>query len=105
MNQIFCQTSNEDAKKLNDSIIEVQICDRLYKESVKRIDISPLALKIILDYYLQSLKLHKQLWKELLIKYIGEDDTATFYNILRFDTVKNLIFKMDTEGCSLCSNK
>jgi PleD family two-component response regulator len=102
MAKILCKISDEDAKKLTETIVEVEACKELYNEATKHIDCQPIAIKAILDYYMHSLKIHKALWKETLIKYIGEENTAKFYNILRFDTVTKDIFKLEIEGCSLC---
>lgn len=102
MSTILCKVSDEDAKKLTDTIVEVEACRELYENASRRIDCPPPALKLILDYYMHSLKVHKTLWRELLVKYVGEDEASKFYNILRFDTVKKVIFKLEIEGCSLC---
>lgn len=102
MNKILCKITDEDAAKLTDTIVEVEACRELYNKATNHIDYQPLALKVILDYYMHSLKVHKGLWRELLVKYIGEDETSQFYNILRFDTVQKVIFKIEVEGCTLC---
>ena len=104
MSRILCKVSDEDAKKLIDTIIEVEACKELYDESMKRVDVVPVALKTILDYYMYTLKIHKTLWMELLVKYIGEDDATMYLKILRFNRVKKVIFQLEIEGCALCKN-
>jgi len=102
MNKILCKISDEDAKRLTDTIIEVEMCKQTFDESTKKVDYSADALRMIFDYYIHSLKVHKNLWVELLIKYIGEEETSTMFYVLRFDTVKKVIFQMEIEGCALC---
>lgn len=102
MSKILCKVTDEDAIRLTDTIVEVEMCKGLYDESARRTDFNPLALKTIFDYYIHSVKIHKALWRELLIKYIGEDKVSELLMILRFDTIKKVIFTLDIEGCSLC---
>ena len=102
MNKIFMKVSDEDAKVLSDSIVETEACRGLYDEAIKQAQFSPEAMKFIMDYYMHNLKVHKTLWRELLIKYIGEAEAAKLINILRFDVVKKVIFQIEVEGCALC---
>ena len=102
MSKILCKVTDEDAIRLTDTIVEVEMCKELYDESARRVDFNPLALKTIFDYYIHSVKVHKALWRELLVKYIGEDKASELFMILRFDTIKKVIFTLDIEGCSLC---
>jgi hypothetical protein len=102
MNMIMVKVLDEDAKKLTDTIIEVEACRELHEEAMKRADYNGLSVKIELDYYMECLKVHKALWREILVKYIGEEDASMMFNILRFDTVKKVIFQIEIEGCSLC---
>ncbi len=66
--RILSKVSKEDARELNNTIIEVEACQGLYKEAMKDLSSSPAALKTLLDYYMHSLKIHKSLWKDILIK-------------------------------------
>jgi hypothetical protein len=102
MNKILCKVTDEDAIRLTNTIVEVEMCKELYDEAAKRTDFNPVALKTVFDYYIHNMKIHKALWSELLIKYIGEDKSSELYRILRFDTIKKVIFTLDIEGCSLC---
>jgi len=104
MNKILCKMAKEDAKKLIDTIVEVETCGELYNSAIKSIDCVPEALKVILEYYMYTLKIHKAMWTDILVKYIGEDETALKLPILRFDRVKEVIFELEIEGCSLCKN-
>lgn len=100
--KIFCKVSNEDDKNLYDSIVEVEACRDLYESATKNFDCTPDALKAILDYYMHKLKEHKSLWKDILVKYVGEDQASSMLNILRYDPAKKVIFLPDIEGCALC---
>lgn len=102
MNEVLCKISDEDAKKLNDSIVEVEACIELFEVSKKKMDCTPIAFKIILEYYMVVLKNHKEIWRNILIQYLGKEDASKFLPILRFDTVKKVIFKMIIEGCNIC---
>jgi hypothetical protein len=102
MNNILCKMTDEDAIRLTDTIVEVEMCKGLYDEAAKGTDFNPMALKTVFDYYIHSVKIHKALWRELLIKYVGEDKASELFMILRFDTIKKVIFTLDIEGCALC---
>jgi hypothetical protein len=104
MNKILAKVSEEDAKELNDSIVETEACRELYQEATKRVDCPPEALRYVLDYYMQCLKVHKALWRRILVDYVGEETASTLYNILRFDTIKNVIFQIEIEGCKICKS-
>ena len=100
----LAKVNDEDARKLCESITETEACRELYQAAVRQADVLPDALKMVLDYYMHCLKEHKALWREILIKYIGEDEAAKLYNILRFDPVKKVIFRLEIEGCALCKS-
>ncbi len=102
MNTILCKISDNDAEVLIGTIIKVEAAAALYEDAVKGADYTPMAFKTVLRYYMEVLKEHKTLWRDLLIKYIGEGDTSKYYDILRFDTIKKVIFKLGIEGCALC---
>lgn len=102
MNKILCKVEDGDAKILNDSIVEVEACREFYQSSIRSVETTPIAMKAILDYYMETLKVHKSLWQRLLVKYVGEDVVAEKYMILRFDPVKCVIFQLNIEGCALC---
>jgi len=91
MNTILCKVSGEDAKNLYDTIVEVEACRELYDTAKGKADCTPFAFKSIMDYFMQSLKVHKTLWKDLVIKYLGED--VADFDLLRFDPVKKVIFR------------
>jgi hypothetical protein len=105
MSKILCKISDEDARTLSDSIIEVETAERVRNEAMGRTDCTPEVLRVIMDYHIHALQAHKALWRDILIKYIGEDEASRLYQILRFDMVKNVIFEMEIEGCALCSSK
>jgi hypothetical protein len=98
------KVSDADAKKLTDTIVEAEASRELYEAAIKRVDCVPEALKVILDYYMHALKVHKALWREILVQYMGEDEATRLYKILRFDTVKKVIFQLDIKGCALCKS-
>jgi hypothetical protein len=98
MNKILCKVSDEDAKKLYDTIVEVEACHDLHEEAKKKLDCTPMAFKVQMDYYMHTLKVHKTFWMELAVKYLGED--VKDFNSLRYDPVKKAIFRL--EGCSEC---
>jgi hypothetical protein len=102
MNEILSKVSDEDAKILNDSIVEVEACIGLFEVAKKKMDCTPMAFKTILEYYMSVLKLHKELWRNILVSYLGEEDASKYYMILRFDPVKKVIFKLNIEGCNIC---
>jgi hypothetical protein len=102
MNQILCKVSEEEARKLYDTIVEVEASKELYDTSMRQMDIQPLAIKVVLDYYINALKVHKAYWRDILVKYLGDDTASELNRILRYDPVKKVIFKLEIEGCSLC---
>jgi hypothetical protein len=104
MNQILCKVSDEDAKKLVDTIDEANACKVLFDSAKTKMDCTSQAFKIILEYFKETQKAHWTLWRDLLVKYIGEDDTSKLYNLLKFDAIKKEILKLEVEGCVLCNN-
>lgn len=102
MSKMLIKISDEDAKKLYDTVVEVEASKQMYDMSVRQMNVQPLAIKVILDYYMYVLKTHKALWKDTLIKYLGEDAAAEMLMVLRYDPVKKVIFKLEIEGCPLC---
>jgi hypothetical protein len=104
MNQRLAKVSEEDARVLNDSIVETEAALQLYKDASREGGFKPDALKTLLEYHLTVLKVHKALWRDILVRYLGQDDAAKYYQVLRFDPIEKVIFKLDIEGCSLCVN-
>lgn len=101
MSNILCKISDDDAIKLNETIDELQFCEIKYNKAIQS-ECPPFVFKEILEYYVFTQKIHKKIWREILIKYVGEDEASKHYNILRFDPVKKAIFKINFEGCNLC---
>lgn len=99
---ILCTISNEDAEKLNNTIIEVNMCEKLYKYAIEDINCTPDALKVILDYYMFALKVHKSLWRQIINQYLSEDEYTSSFNLLRFDPIEQTIFKLDSSECLSC---
>lgn len=99
-NKILSKVSEDDAKELTLSIIEVEVCHSLYNEAMKDFSISKNSLQVLLEYYMHVLKAHKTLWKTILIKYLNEDDASRYEQKCRFDTIKHVIFLLDCESCS-----
>lgn len=99
MDTILCKINDHDANELNRSIAQLEISDKVYKSIAKDIDFTPDAFKIVYQYYIKSYQEHKDLWQKILIKYIGEENASKYYKILRFDPIKNVIFKLEVEGC------
>jgi len=96
---ILCGVSKDDAEKLNNTIIEVNMCEKLYKYAMEDINCSPIALKTLLDYYMFAIKVHKTLWKEIAIQYVGEEKVISSFNSLRFDPLRQVIFQMECGQC------
>lgn len=90
--QEMVTVKEKDAKELTDSIVEVEACRELYEEAAKQTNYSPKALKDVLDYYMQALKKHKALWRDILFKYVGEENAMYYRDVYRFDTYKKVIF-------------
>jgi len=102
--KIFCKVAYEDDRILYDSIVEVEACQELYNNATRSLDCTPDALKAIFEYYMHCLKEHKRIWKEVLVKYIGEDQASAMFRVLRYDPAKKVIFLPDIEGCALCND-
>jgi hypothetical protein len=102
---VFCKMNDDDARKLTNTIVETDAAFDIYQKASKDVGFTPHALKVILDFYMESLKAHKALWRELLVKYIGEEDASKYYKVLRYDTIKKVIFRMEIEGCTLCEKE
>jgi hypothetical protein len=102
--KIFCKVSDEDDRILYDSIVETEACKELYQNAVKSLECTPDALQAILDYYMHCLKEHKRVWKDMLVKYVGEDQASAIFRAARYDPAKKVVFLPDIEGCALCSD-
>ena len=88
----------KDAKELSDSIVEVEACRELYEQAAKQPNYSSVALKDVLEYFIQALKKHKALWREILFKYVGEENTLFYRDMYKFDIYKKVIFLPEIEG-------
>jgi len=88
------KVDREDALRLCDSITETEASRELYEEATKRADCTPEAVKVIMDYFMHCLKEHKALWRDMLVKYVGENAASEKYNVLRFDKIKWVIFEV-----------
>lgn len=88
----FLPVKERDARDLSNSIVEVEASRELYENAAKMIDYNPSAIKDVLDYFIQALKKHKALWKEMLFKYVGEENAAFYRDLYKFDIYKKVIF-------------
>ncbi len=88
----------KDARELADTIVEVEACKELYEKAVKQPNYSSHAMKDVLDRFMSALKKHKALWRELLIKYVGEEKAMYYRDVYRYDIFKKVIFLQDMEG-------
>jgi len=88
----FISMKEKDARELEESIVEVEAYRELYEQAAKQINYAPKALKDVLDCFIQSLKKHKALWKELLFKYVGEENTLYYRDMYKYDVYKRVIF-------------
>jgi len=102
MEKIKVVVSEEDFVELFKTIIEVEATTELYDQIVKKMDVTPDAVKAVLVYRMEVLASHKLLWKKILHKYLGVETTAQYERLLRFDTNEKVIFTQEIEGCSLC---
>lgn len=93
---------NSDAKELTKTIIEVESLKELYDLSKTDINMTKEAVSAVLERYISAVKNHKLEWREILHRYIGEEETQKYYNVLRFDVDLKVIFKIQIEGCPLC---
>lgn len=101
MSNVLCKVNDDDVLKLNALIDELQLCEIKYNKAINS-NCPPFAFKEILEYYIHVNKIHKVLWREILIKYIGEEEASKYYNVLRYDPIKKVIFKINISGCNLC---
>lgn len=85
------------AKKLTSSIVEVEAYKSLYEKSVLQHNYPPQAFKNLLNSYMDALIQHKALWKEILIKFVGEDEASLYRDLYKFDIYKKAIF-LDQEA-------
>ena len=46
----------------------------------------------LLKGYMSALKQHKALWKDILEKYVGEENASYYRDFYRFDVYKKVIF-------------
>lgn len=104
-NKILVKLSKQDAVALDITIIELEASLEFYNQSRESMSITPQALKLITDYYMETLRKHKLLWKEILVRYMGEENASQFSRVYRYDMYKQGIFKMVIEGCQLCQEK
>jgi hypothetical protein len=98
--------NERDAKELTDTIVEVEAYRELYDQALREPDYSPNALKDLLDRFMQALKTHKALWRDLLFQYVGEENALYYRDYYRFDTYKQVIFLQQPEevGYELSGN-
>lgn len=94
----WIDVKEKDARELTDSIIEVEASKELYEKALNKSDYSTKVLKDLLDYHLQALKKHKALWRDILFKYVGEENTLFYRDVYRFDIFKKVIFLPEAEG-------
>jgi hypothetical protein len=86
----------KDAKELSDTIVEVEACRELYEQALTQPVYSSQALTDVLNRFMQALKVHKALWRELLLKYAGEENALYYRDLYRYDTMKKVIFLQET---------
>ena len=82
----------KDAKVLTDSIVEVDVYRELYGKAVKDPNYSGVMFRNLLSIYVKSLQNHKELWKRILMQYVGEEKTLYYRDMYKFDTYKKVIF-------------
>ena len=102
----FVPVIEKDARELTDTIVEVDAYRELYDGALSEPNYSSQALRDILDRFMQALKTHKALWRDLLFKYVGEENALYYRDYYRFDTYKQVIFlqKMEEENYELSGN-
>ena len=88
----------KDARELEGSIVEVEAYRELYEQAARQANYAPKALKDVLDCFIQSLKKHKALWKEILLKYVGEENTSYYREMYKYDVYKRVIFLPEING-------
>jgi hypothetical protein len=96
----------KDARELTDTIVEVEACRELYEQALREPNYTSQAMRDVLDRFMQALKTHKALWRDLLFKYAGEENALYYRDYYRFDTYKQVIFlqKMEEENYELSGN-
>lgn len=94
----FISVKGKDARELSDTIVEVEACRELYEQALLQPDYSRQVVKDLLDRFMQALKVHKALWRDLLIKYAGEENAVYYRDYYRFDMYKRVIFLQGMEG-------
>jgi hypothetical protein len=100
------KVENSDANILLESIIETDASFQIFNEAQRDIRVTPESLKILYDIYMRNLKKHKILWKEILVKYVGEDNASDYQMLYRFDIYKQVIFLLNNNGgCESCNLK
>lgn len=92
----FVPVNERDARELTDTIVEVEAYRELYDQALKETGCSSQALRDILDRFMQALKTHKALWRDLLFQYVGEENALYYRDYYRFDTYKQVIFLQQT---------
>ena len=105
MSKFYIQVTDEEAEKLYNSLLEVEMTRTLYEVATRQMDFSPEAFKILIMYLNESYKIYKIYWNSILTKYLGEDDTSRYFNILRFNPIKKVIYNLEIEGCPLCTEQ
>jgi hypothetical protein len=96
--------NEEDRKALCDTIYELDAAFELYQTAAKTMSLPREQVEFLFRFYMECLKVHKRLWTDLLNKYLGEDEASKFRSLCRYDIQKNLIFRLEVEGCALCQN-
>lgn len=94
----FIPVKGKDARELSDTIVEVEACRELYEQALTQTNYSSQALKDILEHFMQTLKKHKALWRDLLVKYVGEENALYYRDYYHFDMYKRVIFLQEMEG-------
>lgn len=81
-----------DAKALTKTIVEVEASQELYEKAIADGQHAPLAFKDVLDNYMKSISRHKEVWRDILSKYIDEDGLLFYRDNYRYDVYKKVIF-------------
>lgn len=95
------KVNDEVAKKLIDTIIEVETSEKLLNEAKRDVSFDPRVFKTLMEYHVKALKEHRQFWMEVLVDHVGEDFASEYRNLYKFDIYMKVIFIQKVEGCSL----
>ena len=96
------EINEEDSNNLIDSISETNASKELVDIAQKDMEITPIALQILIKFYIANSQKHQRLWRDLLNKYAGVDFAAEYKSAYRFDVQRKVIFLSKQNLCN-CS--